>query len=480
MLRATEGASLRSLPGGWPRSLAAVWRALSHPLPLLGVAVPVALYLLAGWILPQMPGQYVGNPTQATRWLLEIESQYPGWGRLLAGLGLFNVLHSPVFRLLMAALTLLLLVQVGDSLAVWQRARLLKARLPTETGKAGEALPVPGPGPIHRRRWIQPGDTETLAASASRCLDVLAASTGRLARFLEIQRAQIDRERRWLIQFADWTALARGVTPAGLVLALAGLWMGINLGWSVQATDLAPGEEVRFPRWGVNVRLPLSGPGNADPSGLPVEVELDGTQATLVGPGPLRAQVDGADVTIRPGSPGLLLATTDGQPRLALPGSGQTTAQMAFVFPGVADEQVVLLPEVGVGVRMVRLDTETPSFLVEIVDGASLEVLDRQQVSESARVPVQRPGGGPAVYLQITPVAGVNVFVSHWPGQVWVWVGLVLALVGLVGVWIRPFFVLLQLSPWPGEHGVWVAQSDRAERLVGLVECLQAHPPGEA
>ncbi len=462
----------------WQRPFMAVWRALGHPVPLLLVAGAVALYLLAALLLPQLPGQYVDSPAQALRWSLETQSRFGTWGEILGALGLFRVLHSVGFRLLLAVLTLLLWVHLGDGVARWQRLRLLGRLLETPVDGPGAPLPIPGPGPIHRVRWVAPGAPSS-PEIVDRCLADLASGERRLDRFLRRRETTGDTERRWLLHSPPWWGLLWALVPGGVLLALAGVWLAVSVGWSFQVADLAPGDEVRFPRRDVTVRYPMPRLGEAGTALPQVEVEVAGSQGLFpLGERP-RGALNGVEVTVDPGAPGLVLATVDGAPRLRLPGNPQPMAQLAFVFPTQAHEQAILLPEAGVGIRIVRLEGTPSRFLVQAVDGQTLEVLAQDEVVDRAQVAIPGDAGGSEIRLQVHTVAGLDVTVRYWPGRWLTWLGLALALVGLAALWLRPFFLLLQWSPWPGERSVWVAQSDHPHRLAQLLSCLHADSGAE-
>ncbi len=474
MANSTGRVSTVTVRTAWPTPFLAVWRALGHPVPLLLVAGALALYLVAALFLPQLPGQYVDSPAQALRWSLETQSRFGTWGEILGALGLFRVLHSVGFRLLLAVLTLLLWVHLGDGVARWQRLQLLERLLETPTEAPGAPLAIPGPGPVHRARWATPGPLASPEV-VDRCLAHLAAGVRRLGLSLRQRATAGDAERRWLLHSPPWWGLLWALAPGGMLLALVGVWLAISVGWSFQVAHLAPGDEVRFPRRDVTLRYPVPQMAEAGQIHPQVEVDVAGSQAIFpLGERPPET-LDGVEVTVAPGAPGLVLATADGTPWLRLPGSPQPTARLAFVFPTQAHEQAVLLPDVGVGIRIVRLEGTPPRFLVQAVDGQTLEVLAQDEVVDRTQVTV--PGGaeGPEIRLQVYTVAGLDVTVRYWPGRWLIWLGLAVALVGLAGFWLRPWFLLLQWSPWPGERSVWVAQSDHAHGLAWLRSCLHAH-----
>ena len=66
-------------------------------------------------LIPQLPSQLQSSPAAANRWLLTARTQYGTLGSLFGALGLFDLLHNPAFRLLLAALLYLLAMQENYS-----------------------------------------------------------------------------------------------------------------------------------------------------------------------------------------------------------------------------------------------------------------------------------------------------------------------------------------------------------------------------
>ncbi|MBI3959909.1 MAG: hypothetical protein HY328_13945, partial [Chloroflexi bacterium] len=369
-------------------------------------------------------------------------------------------------------LGLLLLVHLGEQLADIQRSRCLPALLGAAKGVAGEPLPVAGSGNIFRSR-------SALDAPFARMAGVVSARLG--DRFdaspsVLVRRAQLsggadsdEGEMRWLVQGHTWAYYLRPLLLAGILLALAVLWGGINFGWEVTPAPLAPGSEYRFPRQDLSLGYTIiddnSTPGKQ--SAL-LRVQLhDATQLLAVGR-TRSARLDNASIWMTPDVPGIFLES-DIPEALLLPGQSRTTDRIGFVFPAPGSEESVLIPDADVGLRLVRL-AEDGQFLVETIAGESGAVA-RSEISrdESRTIDLvrgDRAGQQATIRLRFLP--GLSVRMRYLPGDWLLWGALVLAVAGCAGYLRRPFFALVQLSPWPGERSVLVVQSSSPEPLAEL------------
>ncbi len=450
-----------------------LWESLRRPLLLVGVATFLLALVLVGLALPQLPGQYADDPTGATRWLLTTRNEYATLGTLLNGLGLFDLTHSPLIRAGLALLGLLLFIHLGEQLADVQRSRRLPTLLGAAKGGAGEPLAIPGSGKIFRSR-------SALDAPFPRMAGVVSARLG--DRFdanpsVLVRRAQLgggpeqaaDGEMRWLVQGHTWAYYLRPLLLAGILLALAVLWGGVNFGWEVTPAPLTPGGEYRFPRQSLSLGYTItddnSAPGKQN---ILLRVQLhDATQLLAVGR-TRSARLDNASIWMTPDVPGILLES-DIPGALLLPGQSRTMERIGFVFPAPGSEESVLIPDADVGLRLVRL-AEEGQFLVETITGESGSVARAEISQDEARtidlIRGERAGSQATIRIRFLP--GLTVRVRYLPGDWLLWGALVLALAGCAGYLRRPFFALVQLSPWPGDRSVLVVQSSSPEPLAEL------------
>jgi len=450
-----------------------IWEALRQPLPLVGVALVLLVLVLVGLSLPQLPGQYADDPAGATRWLLTIRSEYGALGALLSSLGLFDLIHSPLVRIGLALLGLLLLVHLGEQLADIHRSRRLPGLLAAAKSVAGEPLPIPGSGQIFRSRLA-------LDAPFARMSGVVGARLG--DRFdanpsVLVRRAQLgggaadasDGEMRWLVQGHTWAYYLRPLLLVGILLALAVLWGGVNFGWEVAPAPLAPGSEFRFPRRELALRYTVLDE-NSQQSGQAAVLEVDLHDATQLLPvGRNRtARLNNTTLWMQPDVPGIFLES-DTPGIFLLPGQSIAIDRIGFAFPAPGNEESVLIPDGDVGLRLVRLAGEG-RFLVETIPSQG-GAITRAEVSqdETRTIDLIRgEGAGSQASLRIRFLPGLNVRVRYLPGDWLLWGALVLGVAGATGYLRRPFFALVQLAPWPGERGVLVVQSSSPEPLAEL------------
>lgn len=480
----------RSAPRRAPFLL--IWESLRHPLLLVVVSVFLLALVVAGMALPQLPGQYADDPAGATRWLLTTRNGHGSLGPLLAGLGLFDLIHSPLIRFGLALLGLLLLVHLGEQLADIQRSRRLPTLLGAAKATAGEPLPIPGSGPVERSRQTLDVPFARMATAISNRLgDSFDANPSVLVR-----RAQISQgagEMRWLVQGHTWAYYVRPLLLAGILLTLAVLWGGVNFGWEVTPPPLAPGGVFHFPQRALNMRYALLD-GDEKPAGgsAAVQVELGDASQVLPVNGSRTARLNNTAIHIEADVPGILLES-EGSLNFLLPGRTGTAKRVGFVFPTAGSEESVLIPDADLGVRLVRLAQEG-RFLVEVIAGNG-ETVARQEISAGDQRFVQFPSplanaatsaapdirdvpltgllsgsqtgdGGFGMHLRFLP--GVTVRVRYLPGDGLLWASLALVLAGAVGYLRRPYFALVQLGPWGEERSVLVVQSSSAEPLTDL------------
>jgi hypothetical protein len=449
-----------------------LWEALRQPLLLVVVGAFLLVLVLVGMALPQLPGQYADDPAGATRWLLTIRNEYGGLGTLLNGLGLFDTIHSPLIRIGLALLGLLLLIHLGEQLADVHRSRRLPALLGTAKDGAGEPLPIAGSGAIFRSR-------SALDTPFARMAEMVSARLG--DRFdanpsVLVRRAQLGNgpesangEMRWLVQGHAWAYYLRPLLLVGILLALAVLWGGVNFGWEVAPAPLAPGGESHFSHQNLRLSYDVIDRNSADSGQTAVlQVQInDATQLLTVGRTGI-ARLNNTSIWMQPDVPGIFLESDTPQTFL-LPGQSGTTDRIGFVFPTAGSEESVLIPDADVGLRLVRL-AEEGQFLIETITGENGAVIRSEISQEEARtidlIRGERAGSQAALRIRFLP--GLTIRVRHMPGDWLLWGALTLVLAGGVGYLRRPYFALVQLGPWPGERSVLVVQSSSPEPLADL------------
>jgi len=494
--------------------LDALWRWLTDYRLLLAVGLFTLIFLLLAYLLPQMPDQLRGDPGESTRWLVTTAAHYGPFGDLLSQFGFFNVLQSPLLKIALVVIAMLLLIHLAELMgAAWQLRKLsgLRQAQAAMTQAAGEPLPLPPGRRIVRLRTSvaicaneagsETNDEttdETTDPTVDSLADTLAASMA--ASLGDVQRQEVDvqpsptvaailddpmpvTEIRLLAVRGLTATYLRPLLMLGLLLALAAVWLLINFGWALSVPTLTPGKTERFAAQNVELRYDVT--MGADAAGdvatpvLTISVG-DHEQRLDVSDGG-RMTVNGVVVTAFPTAPGLLLRTSGDQPLLTLPGQSTPATSIGLIFPTVGSEEVVLLKNESTGLRIVRIgsqDSDTgvgepadgDKFMVEIFRSTTAE--PDQRIEINGRTPrVITLDEGQTVDL--LPVDGVSAQLRHTPGSWLVWPALALILAGIYGFWKKPAFVLVQIAPWTQEKAVIVAQSDLASELTKIEDEIE-------
>lgn len=451
-----------------------IWQILQQPLLLIGVALLILILQVAAQMLPQMPGQFQDDAADGARWLLSTQESYGGMGSLLAALGLFDFAHSFVLRLLLGLLTFLLLIQLGNLFVLFQRMRQLRDLLQQPTQGNGEPLPVPGLGSVYRQRQALAGSPVRMAPRIEQQIGALfPRRQGQILRHpqpVDAPPAEIDTlegERRWLVLDGQPFLYLRLLAWVGIALALTLVWLGILYGWQVEPSILTPNSEFRLPQRNLLLSYQVAPTVGSEESSAvgnrPALLARLGEESGLL-PAETVSQLrlDGVDVHSQPAAPALIVESWLGEERLAalaLPGQPGLVERLGLAFPTVGSEESILIPEAEMGMRLVRLPTDN-RFLVEVVSSVSDQDTQRTEISTDDAIVVPYGADDGALILRIRYLPSLSVSVRYQPGARWIWLALLLAIVGAAGFLRRPRFLLCQLAPWPQDRSVLVAQSD--------------------
>lgn len=476
------------------------WQILHHPLLLIGVAGLILILLLVTKVLPQLPGQLIDAPAERMRWLLSAQEAYGSSGPLLAGLGLFDFVHSFVLRFLLALLTLQLLVHLGSLVGTWQRHRRLDDLLRHRARFSGDPLPIPGFGQIYRRRlplamepeqsvhWLRQQIARILPAR-----DIKTATTPlSLAEKEQADGAQSDPissalEARLLVVDSLPFLYLRLLSVVGLILALAVVWLNIIYGWEVRPPALIPGNQFRLPQRDLLLSYDMAPPEDSGTDLQPaLTMHLNEVENSLPVDAGLatrrQIRLGTVGIWVQAATPTLIIESWQVEDKiaaLALPGHTQLVGRLAFAFPTVRSEESVLIPEAQVGLRIVRLPEEN-RFSIEIIDGVSGQEIERTEITADGAVSVAIPTNTDEypLALRFNSLPSLDIHVRYLPGETLFWLALLPALAGLLGFFRRPRLLLCQLAPWPVDRTVLVVQSDDgrvAEAICAAVEA-EARP----
>ncbi len=208
--------------------LSALWRLAAAPQPLLVLMGLLALALVLGSVIPQIPPQAVDDP-QA--WLAVQSGLFGQRNGLVRALGLFDLYHAFWFRLLLALTGLILFVRAVESAELaWRATRSFQGR--------------------GRRAWV----TGDLALWRSRVPQVRSSfalppdeALARLRRFLAQRRYRLadvpaPSSLNLVVGRRQFLLWAQPVLYGGLLIALIGLAIAGNWGWQSDDWQPAPGE----------------------------------------------------------------------------------------------------------------------------------------------------------------------------------------------------------------------------------------------
>ncbi len=453
-----------------------LWRLLVDVRLLLLAIGLTLLFVLIGLAFPQAPDQLRADPGEATRWLLATAEQRGALGEVISSVGLFDLLHSPVFQLALAMIGLLLLIHLAFALGAALQLRGVAKHFGDETGVAGEPWPIPPGRAIHRlRRTLSEENADTAAD-----LDALLETS-----YPSLQRAEIPvapppygeeetqpesvLESRTLAVRTPWAAWLRLLLPVGLLFCTASLLLLARQGWEITVPALEPGASSRFAAGDLLLRYQVSVDSETYFATPTLAIEQGAAQEELpLGPGAW-ARVGGVLVAAQPATPAMLIRTRGDQPMLTQPGQSTPADSIGLIFPAAGSEEALLLPRQGAGLRIVRAASDQDAFVVELYRGDATEPAALIPVADNQPATLLLSDGE---IVDLLPLRAVDVTVRSLPGLPLLVVGIILSIAGLVGYWRRPGFALIQVAPWSDSKRVLVAQSDGRGVIAALEEEL--------
>lgn len=464
-----------------------LWRLLLHPGLLFAVLGAAWLIIVAGILLPQVPGEFRNEPVATSRWLVTTSNGYGQVGEILRTAGFYDVLHSPLLWFLLGFAALLILLQGFAALDSGLASRTL-AHILASTAPSGEPLPLRTLSPLFRRRFAAPSAPQTCAATITaeavphfsawrEFTSPLAASTpingnGDVAHALPTSAHQPPfAEARMLGLTAPTAYWLRPFIWLGLLVCLFATWLIINYGWQVVTPTLVPGDLYRVAPRELEVAYLAPVAGEPAPSlvirhASDVFTETVAAGATLT-LGDMRAHVTAA-------APSLLVATKGDPALLTRPGALEPESSIGLVFPGEGREESVLLPTFSTGLRIVRMSAPEQGYLVEIYRSADIRPLRRLYVTEAISETLSLDGA--PITLEFTPLDGLVVDLQRLPSPWLLWLAAALLGAGLLGYWRQPAFLVVQVAPWPENRSVVILQTDRRRQLDTILPDLAGAP----
>ncbi len=444
---------------------ARLWRLLLHPwLSLLMFALALALGLALAY-LPQLPPQLLGEPSGASRWTTTVAGRTGLWGNLLLGLGFFNVLHSPLTWFLLLVAATAVAAQLAETVAAMRRLHRWRTHLTTPSSAPTTPVDV-GHGPARARRRL---GVALSAAALNEIVDDYTATRFDSVTRVEMAAPAADptAETRFLCLRRPGALRLRVLLPAGLLLALGGLALGLLQGQQSTPPLLAPGAVYRD---GLN-QLQLYYPPPTDPSqGVTLVVRLGGTERVITPMPGHNYTVGAATVHVGGYLPGLWLSTADGSPQLVRPGGNDATAAVGIACESPGFEDSLLVPAAGAGLRIICGDA-SPEFRVELYQSDAVQPVLATGVLPDERLAVPVTD---TLTLDLAGVPALAVTVSSYP-QLWLaWLGVAVALIGAWGFARPTALALVQVVDLGADDSALIVQSDSAKTAQALVDQVVA------
>ena len=471
-------------PSAVARLVSAVWRGLANPVLLLALTLVAFALVLAALMMPQMPHPIYADPAAAARWLLSTGSQFGSAGELWSALGLFNLQHSTLLRLLLILIALMLAVQLADQIGSALTLSRVASRLNDPAREPASPIRLPKGGPIYRERSAFPVAIEALSNEVAAHL---------AARFGETERTSVDvidssvesagqdegnAEDRVLATRAKLFAYLRPLLPLGLLVGLLALWLNITFGWEVISPILAPTESFQYPPRNLDIRYPTAIEDSAGFAVPKLQMTLNGREEALV-VGAIN-QAGRNRIITRSSVPALLVRTTAGDVPLERPGDPakqqSQTLGLSFATPG--SEESLILPDQGIGVRIIRRPISASPEKTEDDGVYSVEIYEANSAAPAERLPLDamKPEtidvADGDVTLEFLPTVGVVVAVRSEPGSPLDWLAGLLTIIGLVGFVRVPAYLLAQVGEWSPTKAFVIAQSNSKRELLSLETSL--------
>lgn len=400
-----------------------LWQFLTSDTVMIALCLIAAVGALAALALPQSPAAGTADPVAYSRWEAGAKLREGALFEPLLALGLNSVAQTAWWRIALVALATVTALRLADRVS-----RLLAARVSRGTVRDEPRVRVMLDAPsmdslamklrARRYRVAQPGG------------DALVA----------------DR--------APWAEALSIATHAGLLIAIAGLLLNLLLGWeAVNRAVVAGAPALIHPEHEVT----LAGDDDAT---MRLVMQPGDAQMTLA-PGQ-SASVNGIAIALRQITPGYRLSATtaDGQPVFIRASNFLSpTTEVLLTFSEGEPERYVAVPDAGVALALnagASLDQPGTVRVIAISSGSV--------ITEAAIAPQLTVEG---TTFQFTPARGAVIDARYSPGDPLVWIGLALALIGLIGALLWPMRRIIVRH-----HGHWMEFYASGRGVRGVVNQL--------
>jgi len=394
-----------------------LWNFVTHDALLIALLALIAIALLLAITLPQIPAGGTAEPIAYAQWQSQARASTGALYSLVASLGLFDVLQSAWFKLLLALLAGASSLRLANDIA-----RMRLADMPAVVLRDELRLRVTDRAPALSEM------VQRLHQLRYRVITTSAAS-------------QTPEANEWL--HANRAPLAEALSAlfhAGILVAMLGLLLNYWLGWQASYTNLTPDQPTSLPG---GRSLSIVATSTFQTNTLALQLQPDGAQAQLHANE--RATLGGVNISLRQITPGLhVSATQAGQPitvtisnysagrRDALLSFTANDRERAFVLPAASLlARVVISSEDALGTGQLQaFALGTGALITDTALQSQLTISDTT--------------------LHFAPDTGGIIDAEYRPGTFWIWLGLALALVGLVSSLLYPVQRLVVRH-----HGHW-------------------------
>ncbi len=151
---------------------------------------------------------------------------------------------------------------------------------------------------------------------------------------------------------------------------------------------------------------------------------------------------------------------------------------MGLSFPTPGSEESLILPDQGIGVRIIRRPLSAGPEKTEDDGVYSVEIYEANSAAPAERLPLDamKPEtidvADGDVTLEFLPTVGVVVAVRSEPGSPLYWLAGLLTIIGLVGFVRVPAYLLAQVGEWSPTKAFVIAQSNSQRELLSLETSL--------
>jgi hypothetical protein len=401
-----------------------VWQWCSTKTALLLFLLPVAMALIASYLLPQAPSHIYTDSFRYQEWLSERQVEFKNWTPLLTTIGAFHIRETLWFPVLLALLGFVLLVSLGEQI------RLLFLV---------ETEPKPP-------TFYDSTDAVSLTSNLSR--EQTIPLVQRLLRQHTVHREEQGTTYLYGGRHT-WARAGAAVIYLGLLLLVGGLAIQARSGWRQQEIRVLPYENVGLgPNGALQVRLIDVQPvaqDDAEPSAPTATLQIAGETILPIQLGVPARHRGYRYLWVSKGGPSVQLSAyrvSDPTRSLtlydyAIRPSQSDSLQFSFASGQDPDRQFILSEDQVVGWLRWQ-DTETP----EDVNGPRFQLWLFGEDGQELGVETFQPKGDAAtlhavigdVDYRLEVARYIVLDIAHQPGQWLLWLGGALLALGALGL----------------------------------------------